>query len=140
MTDLTLEEKIHKLYASQEIKNLKAQYCAYCDDNYNPDGLAGLFTKNAVWDGGPEFGRHSGREAIRDFFAAVSGNILFAAHLVMNPIIEVSGNRATGQWRLIMSKYDEEYEFCDSKWLFSKMTVESQFYCGHQEGWAQDTI
>ncbi len=157
MTDLSLEEKIHRLYASHEIKNLKALYCAYCDDNYNPRGLASLFTENAVWDGGPEFGRHSGRDAIRDFFANVSGSILFAAHLVMNPIIEVSKDRATGQWRLIMpctvrepnqeaeakwllSKYDEEYEFSDSKWLFSKMTVESQFYSGHKEGWAQDTI
>ena len=45
---------------------------------------------------------------------------------------------ADAKW--LLSKYDEEYKFCDSKWLFSKMTVESQFYCGHQEGWAQDTI
>ena len=32
MTDLTLEEKFIG-YREPEIKNLKAQYCAYCDDN-----------------------------------------------------------------------------------------------------------
>ncbi len=156
MDELSIEEKIHRLYAIEEIKNLKAVYCSYCDDQYDPNGLASLFTENAIWDGGSEFGRHEGREAIKHFFAGVSANILFAAHLVMNPIIKVSGDRAKGQWRLIMpctvieaekgseakwllSKYDEEYALSRDKWLFSKMTVESQFYAGHKEGWAQDT-
>ena len=157
MISLSLEEKVHQLYAIEEIKKLKAVYCAYCDDHYNPDGLASLFTDSATWDGGPEFGCHKGREAIEKFFAGVSKNILFAAHLVMNPIIEVSGNEAKGKWRLIMpctvsdssekveakwllSKYKEEYMLVNDQWLFSKMKVESQFYSNHLEGWAKDTV
>ena len=156
MNNLSTEEKIHNLMAIEEIKKLKAVYCACCDDQYDPNGLASLFTENATWDGGPEFGLHQGRNAIRNFFAGVSGNILFAAHLVMNPIIEVSGKRAKGKWRLIMpctvsestdkveakwllSKYDEEYTLSDDGWLFDKMVVNSQFYSNHLDGWAEDT-
>ena len=156
MNNLSTEEKIHNLMAIEEIKKLKAVYCACCDDQYDPNGLASLFTENAIWDGGPEFGCHQGKDAIRKFFAGVSGNILFAAHLVMNPIIEVSGNRAKGKWRLIMpctvsestdkveakwllSKYDEEYTLSDDGWLFDKMVVNSQFYSNHLDGWAEDT-
>ena len=156
MNTESLEEQIRRLTAIETIKKLKAQYCAYCDNQYDPDGLASLFVENAIWDGGDEFGRHEGRKAIREFFSGVSGNILFAAHLVMNPIIEVSGERATGKWRLIMpctvadsngvaeakwllSHYDEEYSFSDNCWLFNKMIVSSQFYSNHLEGWAKDT-
>ena len=156
MENLSLEEKIDKLIAIEEIKKLKAEYCGYCDDQYNPDGLASLFVEDAVWDGGPEFGRHEGQDSIKRFFADVSGNILFAAHLVMNPIIEVSGPTARGKWRLIMpctavdsegvaeakwllSKYDEEYKLTGPRWLFSKMHVNSQFYSNHLDGWASET-
>ena len=34
----------------QAIRNLKALYAASCDDNYNPDGIAALFTEDAVWE------------------------------------------------------------------------------------------
>ena len=152
----TLEAQITRLTAIEEIKKLKAIYCSFCDADYDPDGLAGLFVEDGVWDGGPEFGRHEGREAIRQFFKGASGNIVFAAHLVMNPIIDVNGNRATGKWRLIMpctvnndagepesrwllSAYDEAYVCQDDTWLFESLTVDSQFYAAHLAGWADQT-
>lgn len=39
----------------ESIKQLEARYCAACaacDDGYDPDRLAALFTEDAVWDGG----------------------------------------------------------------------------------------
>ncbi len=61
-----LERRIKVLEDIEEIKRLKHRYCAYCDDSYDADALADLFTEDAVWDGG-ERGRNDGREAIREF-------------------------------------------------------------------------
>jgi hypothetical protein len=150
---LSIEERLARLEAVEEIKALKARYCALCDANYEPDGLAAMFLPDAVWDGGL-FGRYEGREAIRAFFAGISGSIRFAAHLVLNPIIEVqSAEAATGQWRLIMpctvtaddgkaearwllSAYDEVYARYEGEWLFRSLKVTVNFYSPHLKGWA----
>ncbi len=156
MTAGTLEQQVARLVAIEDIKNLKAVYCSYCDAHYDPDGLANLFVEDGVWDGGTEFGRHTGRIAIKEFFSGASGSIVFAAHLVMNPIIEVDADTATGKWRLLMpctvldetnkaearwllSAYDEQYVKVDSRWLFKSLTVDSQFYAAHLTGWADQT-
>ena len=67
MTLEDLERRIKALEDIEEIKKLKARYCAYCDDSYDADGIAALFTEDAIWDGGMR-GRAEGREGIRDFF------------------------------------------------------------------------
>ena len=64
---------------AQAIQNLKARYAAYCDDNYNPDGIAALFTENAVWES-QGLGRYEGREAMRAFFRGASHLFSFAIH------------------------------------------------------------
>ena len=124
-----LERRIKNLEDVEEIKRLKAQYCAYCDDNYDAEGIAGLFTEDAVWDGGIR-GRADGRQEIRDFFVHASQRLPFAIHMVMNPIIEVDGDQATGTWYLFQTctyaegnqavwgsgRYDEEYVRVDGKW------------------------
>lgn len=156
MTALSLEQQIGRLTAIEDIKNLKAVYCGFCDADYNPDGLSGLFVEDGVWDGGKEFGRHQGRAAIHKFFSGASGSIVFAAHLVMNPIIEVDGDSATGKWRLLMpctvvndlgeaesrwllSAYDETYVRTAAGWLFKSLAVDTQFYAAHLAGWAHQT-
>lgn len=156
MGQRTLEEEVTRLAAIEDIKQLKARYCAYCDAQYDPDGLASLFVEDGVWDGGKEFGRHEGREAIRAFFRGVSGSLVFAAHLVLNPLITVYGSEATGRWRLIMpctakdetgalqarwllSAYDEQYVRCDGLWLFRTLRVTTQFFAAHETGWAEQT-
>jgi uncharacterized protein (TIGR02246 family) len=150
---VSVEERLVRLEAIEEIKALKARYCALCDANYDPDGLAALFLPDGVWDGGP-FGRHEGREAIRGFFKGISGSIVFAAHLVLNPIIDVQSiDTATGKWRLIMpctaagddgapqarwllSAYDEVYARHDGAWLFRSLHLTVNFYAPHLAGWA----
>ena len=64
-----LEQRVQALEDINAIRHLKAQYAAYCDDHYNPDGLAALFTEDAVWES-QGLGRFEGRDAIREFFRA----------------------------------------------------------------------
>lgn len=134
----TLEQTVARLAALEDIRRLKAEYCLHCDRGYAPDALAELFTEDAVWDGGLR-GRFSGRAAIREFFAKASDVFPYAAHLVMNPIINIDGDRATGIWRMMMpctintangaectiqvSEYNETYRREDGRWRIAELEV-----------------
>lgn len=151
-----LEHQIAVLTATEAIKKLKAQYCAYCDDRYDPEGIASQFVEDGVWEG-ESFGRHVGREAIKRFFHGVSGEIVFAAHLAVNPIIDVeSEDQARGKWRLIMpatvrapdgdvakwlvGTYDERYVRVGGVWLFQMLKFRINFYTPHLESWAATAV
>src|SRR6185312_9099723 len=99
---LDLETRVAKLEATEEIRRLKARYAEVCDDGYDAKRLAPLFTKDAIWDAGPEFGRYQGHEEIYRFFDEVSDRITWASHLMIDPSIEVADDveNATGRWYL----------------------------------------
>ncbi|HVN88443.1 MAG TPA: nuclear transport factor 2 family protein [Candidatus Binataceae bacterium] len=147
-----LASKIRLLEDIEAIKTLKYQYCAYCDDSYNADGIAGLFVEDGTWDGG-DFGRCEGRQAIRKFFRHSSKILSLAAHQVMNPIIKVDGDHATGEWKLcqpctletksgaramwLVANYRDEYVRTPAGWKFKSLKVTSLFFAPHDEGWAK---
>jgi hypothetical protein len=64
--DLTRLEQIERrsqvLEDAEAIRNLKARYAAVCDNQYDADGIASLFTEDAVWES-PALGRFEGRDA-----------------------------------------------------------------------------
>jgi ketosteroid isomerase-like protein len=145
-----LAQRVQTLEDIESIKKLKARYTSYCDNGYEPDGIASLFTEDAVWDGGV-FGRCEGREAIRKFFQGASKMLPFAIHYVMNPIIEVNGNTATGSWYLFQTctfaegnqavwgaaRYSEEYVKRGGEWKFKNLKVNSEFWTPYDQGWAK---
>src|SRR5215510_11082157 len=88
-----LEQRVQALEDVNAIRHLKARYAAYCDDQYNPDGLAALFTEDAVWES-QGLGRFEGREAIRAFFRGASQLFTFAIHYSLNGQIDVQGDTA----------------------------------------------
>jgi ketosteroid isomerase-like protein len=62
-----IERRLQVLEDAEAIRNLKARYAALCDNQYDADGIASLFTEDAVWES-PALGRFEGRDAIRNFF------------------------------------------------------------------------
>ena len=153
-----LRSKVRVLEDVENIKKLKAQYCAYCDDNFDADGVASLFVEKGIWNGGKNFGKYAGREAIRKFIAGVSKDVTFSAHMVVNPIIEVKGNKATGTWYLwmpttfakegrkqamwLLGLYNEEYTRTKASrndrfggWRFKSLKVKTFFLTPYEEGW-----
>jgi ketosteroid isomerase-like protein len=145
-----LERRLRALEDAEAIRNLKALYAAHCDDNYNCDAIAALFTEDAVWES-PSLGRFEGREAIRDFFRGASGIFSFAIHYSLNGQIHVDGDAARAQWYLFMpctvaageramwrAGIDrEEYVRIDGRWLFRRKTSAPLFSTPFEEGWAK---
>ncbi len=151
------EELIHRIQRLEDIESirkLKHQYCYACDDNYNVSKLRPLFAADAVWqaDG---FGKCTGPDEIGNFFRGVSQQIVAAAHLVMNDIIDIEDNgcEASGVWRNIqpvnvsdengnsqamwmLARYDEKYIKLENKWLFKELIASIQFTAPYEQGWA----
>ena len=145
-----LEKRVRALEDADAIRNLKARYAAYCDDNYNPDKIASLFVEEAVWESG-SLGRFEGREAIREFFRGASKIFTFAIHYGLNPHIEVNGDTARARWYLFMPCTmgqgnqamwragidDEEYVRVNGEWMFKSKTSTGIFSTPFDQGWAQ---
>lgn len=149
-----LEARVRLLEDIQAINKLKARYCAYCDAGYDPAGIAGLFTEDGIWDGGRTFGRSEGADAIHRHFEAASQRISIARHQVMNPIIEVHGDEATGDWLLfqpctapdegdgdqalwLAATYHDRYRRVAGEWLISAMEIDVAFFTSYEQGWAK---
>ncbi|MEL7156452.1 MAG: nuclear transport factor 2 family protein [Actinomycetota bacterium] len=150
-TSRSLEDRLQRLEDIEEIRQLKARYCDRCDDGYDPDGIAELFTADGVWDGGRTFGRREGRDAIRKHFEGASERVAIARHQVMNPIIDVDGDTATGQWLLfqpctdasidgavwLAATYHDTYRRVAGAWYFSSTTIDVAFFSPYEKGWAK---
>ncbi len=151
----TVEEliaRVRRLDDIEQIKQLKARYCAYCDDNYDAEGIASLFTEDGVWDGGA-LGKGEGRAGIVKFFQRASSAFTFAIHNVMNPIIEVDGDNATGRWYLMQpltrrsgdsesamwlaGRYEDDYVRVDGEWKFQSLRFFTRMLTPYDEGWAK---
>lgn len=149
MTDIAA--RVQRLEDIEAIRQLKARYCAACDDGYDADRLAALFTEDAVWDGGRTFGVARGREAIRRHFQGASKRLTIARHQVMNPIISVNGDEASGQWLLfqpctsassqgeramwLAATYADTYARAGDDWLIASTTIDVAFFTPYDQGW-----
>lgn len=88
-----------------EIEVLKAHYARYADEVFRTSGsaasstaLANLFTDDGILDLGP-FGRYSGRtELLNAFQNILPLGTAWSTHYIVSPIINVSGDDATGDW------------------------------------------
>jgi ketosteroid isomerase-like protein len=144
-----MEQRLQALEDAETIRNLKARYAALCDDQYNADGIAALFTEDAVWDS-PGLARCQGREAIRAFFQGASTIFSFAIHYSLNGHIEIDGDTAQARWYLFMpctvaegnramwrAGIDHErYARVNGVWMFSHKRSEPLMNTSFESGWA----
>src|SRR5947208_4659775 len=96
-----MERRLQALEDAEAIRNMKGRYAALGDSQYDADGIAMLFTEDALWES-PGLGRFEGREAIRNFFRGASAIFSFAIHYSLNGHIEVDGDTARARWYLFM--------------------------------------
>ena len=147
----TLETRLDVLQSIQEITRLKHRYWHFNDVGLKGDEIAPLFTEDGIWSNA-ELGHYEGREAIRTFFNGASDVITFCAHIGMNPIIEVNGDKATGSWRallpgtmneegdkvsrIILIDYFDDFQRVDGQWYIKKLDILFNFNVEFGASWA----
>jgi len=150
-----LEQRIARLEAVREIERLKIRYAEICDAGYDLTAMAEIFTDDVVWDGGPELGRHEGKQAVLDFFAGAPSRITWALHYMIAASVEIDdgGETAGGSWYLLqpctiaadegpravlgMSRYADRFRRESGRWLLSEINVDVQTESPLDEGWVK---
>lgn len=151
--NMSTEQRLLWLADIEEIKQLKARYALACDNDYEPDTLADLFTEDAIWDGG-FMGRAETRDGIRTFFANASNIVGFAVHGVSNPLIEIDGDQATGRWYLhqpmvikgaeacfwFCAQYEDLYVRTDDGWKFKHVLIKPRAFSPYEDGFGKTLL
>lgn len=151
----SLEERVKILEDQQEIVKLKARYVNLNDGGWkgpthtNPQAVADMFVDDGVWDGRPSTGYAQGRAEIKALFEAF-GAVPFIVHYVTNPIIEVDGDTATGNWHALVTMtvpgeqavwslglYLEEYVRTPDGWKFRSLRFETAATSPYELGWGK---
>ncbi|PCI54584.1 MAG: hypothetical protein COB36_09510 [Alphaproteobacteria bacterium] len=151
---LSIEERLDRLDAIEEIRTLIAKYALGGDRNNDPDILGPLFTDNAVWsaDG---FGRLEGKKDIIEGLSRIADEkILWSLHFPAAPIVEFSAGmtEATAFWwlweisKMRLEEGCEESNFMGgtyqadlvktgNEWKFSKVHLNLETVTPFRDGW-----
>ncbi|MGI4792566.1 MAG: nuclear transport factor 2 family protein [Janthinobacterium lividum] len=151
----TLEQRVQALEDREEILKLKARYVNLNDGGWNgpthtdPQGVADMFVEDGIWDGRPNSGYAEGRDQIKALFEAF-GAVPFIVHYVTNPIIDVDGDAATGNWHALVTStmpdqqaiwvlgiYKETYVRSPQGWKFKTLRFDTIASTPYEKGWAQ---
>ncbi len=154
-----LRRRVDTTEAVLQVQALKARYGELVDGRYSAGAvvddaelerlageIAGLFTVDGVWDGGPKLGTAIGRPAIAARLRVPT--LSFSRHLFVKPTIQVDGDRASARWDLLcpcrsldgrsywMCGYeDDEYVRTDGAWLHRSMKLTTVVMAPIGEGW-----
>jgi ketosteroid isomerase-like protein len=152
---MSLEERIRIIEDREEISRMRVKYTLFNDGGWNGmpthhdiDGLMEMFAPDAIWDGSPYTPRAEGHDNIRQLMIDFQATP-FVIHNVMNPIIDVDGDTATGNWHAIIvashggealwvfGNYEEEYVRLDGRWKFKNVRFVTAVQAPYKEGWGK---
>ena len=137
-----LESRIQRLEDIEEIKQLQAKHCRFATKAMTLMALQ-AFTEKRCLGWGRVWCR-SRADAIRRHFEGAGGRISIARHQVMNPIIEVADQIATGHWLLFqpctgadravwLAAYEDQYEKQEDVWMISRLSIEVAFFSPYEK-------
>lgn len=109
-----LHARLARFETEHAVRACMNRYMVLCDalDASTPlDELAGLFARDAVWEGkgakyASSFGGYRGREAIRAMFATymkTPAHFALNVHFLTSELIEVQAEGATGSWVMLQT-------------------------------------
>lgn len=115
MTDITtLQARLAVFESQQAIRVCINRYMTLCDSlaaDSPLDELAGLFTRDAVWEGkgaryASSFGGYRGRDAIRAMFATymkTPAHFALNVHFLTSEVIVADATGGEGQWVMLQT-------------------------------------
>ena len=148
--DMTeLEQRLTRMEDIEAIKQLKAEYCDICDDDHNPDRITTIFAEDGIWEGAG-FGKAQGHAAIRELFKKFQTLISFSQHQVLNPVIKIDGDRATGIWyffgpftfyknnqaKWLAARYQDDYVKVNGAWKIQHLRARGWMSTDYEKSWA----
>ena len=148
--DMTeLEQRLTRMEDIEAIKQLKAEYCDICDDDHNPDRITTIFAEDGIWEGAG-FGKAQGHTAIRELFKKFQTLISFSQHQVLNPVIKIDGDRATGIWyffgpftfyknnqaKWLAARYQDDYVKVNGEWKIQHLRARGRMTADYEKSWA----
>jgi hypothetical protein len=109
-----LEQRLRRFETEHAVRACMNRYMVLCDalDAHTPiDELAGLFTREAVWEGkgakyAKSFGGYQGREAIAAMFAGYMkppAHFALNVHFLTSELIEVGEDVVMGRWVMLQT-------------------------------------
>ena len=144
-----LEKRLTQIEDVEAIKQLKATYCDICDDDHNHDRITTIFAEDGIWEA-DSLGRAQGHGAIRELFKKFQTLISFSQHQVMNPVIKIDGERATGSWyfygpftfyknnqaKWLAARYEDDYVKINGEWKIQHLRARGRMSTDYEKSWA----
>jgi len=154
-----LAGRLQRLEDLEAIRRVKQEYALAADDRHgfavNVERTMQLFSKDAVWDGRPRFGRHEGRDAIRTYLSRGKARIDWSLHYLIDVslVIDPDGRSARGRWYLfetarmvspatgdpelvwLAGTYDDEFVREQGVWRIGMLKFDCQKIVGPDGPW-----
>ena len=144
-----LEARLARIEDLEAIRQLKATYCDICDDGHDPDRIVEIFSEEGIWEIEGD-ARAEGHAELRALFERFRDEVSFSQHQVMNPIIEIDGDRAHGTWyffapftfrendqaRWVAARYEEDYAKLDGAWKIHHLRATLRMVTDYERSWA----
>jgi len=149
MTLEELEARIKILEDIEAIKKLTSTF-SYFTDAENWQAAVNLFTEDAVIESAG--GKHKGTAEITKAFRDDTPKAYsFMMHMCHNPLIEVKGEKASGEWNVelpathaptnralwIAVKWEFEYVKVGGEWKIKKLISKPYYFTPYDEGWVK---
>ncbi|MFJ9589543.1 nuclear transport factor 2 family protein [Streptomyces acidicola] len=162
MTDstlATLEARLIRLEDARAVEQLKYHYAAHCDNSYDAEGIASLFTDDGRWIVDGEGGSNTGHDQIVAHFTQLPQKISWAQHYIINPQVDIAddGRQATGTFRLLCLctiastdgadsdkdaviltvDYTDRFVKRDGRWYFQELRGTTHQVSNWDQGWVK---
>ena len=158
VTVTELAQRLSRLEDIRAIEQLKYRYAGYCDNGYDPEGIASLFAEDGRWVVDGEGGSMTGHEEIKAHFRALSEKITWALHYMIAPRIELAadGQSATGYFYLLCLctiessedsfkkdpviltiNYTDQFVKRDGAWYFQELLGKTHQVSNWDQGWVK---